>query len=271
MEVVETVRRGYAMELAADAVGTFDRVVAVGGDGTLNEVVSGLMAGDRRGTDLPELGFVPSGTANAAARAFGLTSDPVSAAEQLPRSRSRPVDVGIVRHEKGERPFLLWCGAGYDAVVIAALNESRLGLMGLTGLVANAPGVLRAVARYPAPTIRVEAEGRGRVEANSVVLANVGDIAFGASFAEEADPFDGMLDLVAASVPSKAALLGSALSLLGPGLSRHARARHATVTSVAMRSDGTVPFHLDGEPVGTLPLEARLEPGAIRLLLTHAR
>lgn len=268
VEVVETTRRGAATEFAADHASEVDRIVAVGGDGTLNEVVCGLMSTGLEAHDLPELGFLPSGTVNAAVRAFGLSSDPADAGRSFPSAVSRPVDVGIVSHAGGERAFLLWFGAGYDAVVIRTLNETRTGLMGLSGLLRNAPRVASALARYGAPGIDAEVDGAPFGDWSSFVVANVKEIAFGGVLADEADPFDGQLDVVGIPHTGAPGMVRLAVRMLTSGLSGAKGVRHQTATRVELRSEGEVPFHLDGEPVGTLPAVATLRSGAVRLLKT---
>jgi len=268
VEVVETGHRGAAAELAASRAADVDRIIAVGGDGTLNEVLSGLMATGRSAQELPELGFLPAGTANAATRAFGFSSDPDAVASSLHEADSRPVDVGVVSHEGGERPFLLWLGAGFDAVVIDALNTSRTGLMGVSGLLGNSGQVLGALARYAAPQIEMEVDGASFGVASSVILANVREMAFGGIVADAADPFDGQHDVVAVPPGSRLNLVRLGLSMLTSSLTRAKGVRHTLGTRMRLDSSGEVPFQLDGEPVGTLPATVRLERGAVRLLLT---
>ena len=83
LEILETDYRGHAMAAAAQAaVDGADLVVAHGGDGTVNEVVNGLLATGPRNT-LPMLGIVPGGSANVFARSLGLPRDPVDATHQL--------------------------------------------------------------------------------------------------------------------------------------------------------------------------------------------
>ncbi len=268
VDVVETGQRGAAVELAARRSTGVDRMIAVGGDGTLNEVLSGLVSTGRSAQELPELGFLPAGTANAAIRAFGFSADPAAVASSLSEAVSRPVDVGVVTHEGGERPFLLWFGAGFDAVVIDALNTSRTGLMGVSGLLGKSPQVLGALGRYTAPQIEMEVDGASFGSASSVILANVREVAFGGTIAEMADPFDGQLDVVAVPLGSRLNLVRVGLSMMTSSLTRAKGVRHSVGTRVRLDSDGEVPFHLDGEPVGMLPVAVRLERGAVRLLLT---
>jgi diacylglycerol kinase family enzyme len=268
VEVVETRYRGSATESVAERSKDVDRVIAVGGDGTLNEVLGGLLGSGSSGGQLPALGFLPSGTANAAVRAFGFNSDPAAVARALPEVEVRPVDVGVVNFEGGERPFLLWFGAGYDAVVIEALHAARTSLMGVVGLVRRSPAVVSAMVRYSAPAIHVEVAGAALAVASSVMAANVREVAFGGIVAGAADPFDGRLDLVTVPPIAKSEIIGLGLGMLTSGLDRASGVRHGQVTEVTLSSEGRVPFQLDGEPVGTLPVAIRIRPRAVSLLLT---
>ena len=268
VEVVETTHRGAATELAATHASEFDRVIAVGGDGTLNEVVCGLIQTRLEAQDLPELGFLPSGTANAAVRAFGLASDPAVVGKALAQAVAQPGDVGVVSHAGGERAFLLWFGAGYDAVVIRALNETRTGLMGVSGLLGNTPRVVSALASYSAPPVDVQVEGSPFGTWYGVVVANVKDIAFGGVLVKDADPFDGHLDVLGIPQVGVPGLLGLAARTLTSSLTKAKGVRHRPATRVALTSEGEVLFHLDGEPVGTLPAVATLRSGAVRFLRT---
>lgn len=268
VEVVETKARGYASEVVSRRSGEFDRVVAIGGDGTLNEVLTGLVDVGAPADELPALGFLGSGTANAAIQAFGLSGEPMAVARALPGAEARPVDVGIASFGDTERPFLLWFGAGYDAIVIDVLNTERTGLMGIAGLVRKSPSVVRAVHRYSAPEITIRTDDEQERRAASVILANVAEMAFGGTASPAADPFDGRLEVLMVPRSSTAGVAGLFLRMMTSSLDRGRGVGHVPATRVRLEAEGEVPFQLDGEPVGTLPAEVRVRPGAVRLLLT---
>ena len=124
LEVVQTKTRGHATELAQAAVGEFDVVVALGGDGTVNEVVNGLLAdGVREG--LPALGVVPGGSTNVFARALGLPNSPVEATgvllDALASERRRSVGLGLA----AGRWFTFNAGLGLDGHVVRRVNALR--------------------------------------------------------------------------------------------------------------------------------------------------
>jgi diacylglycerol kinase family enzyme len=133
LELVETKARAHAVELATTACADgVDLVVALGGDGTVNEVVNGLMTApaERR----PVLAVVPGGSANVFARALGFPDDPVEATgallAALEDGRRRDISLGSVRYsgasgEAAERWFTFCAGLGLDAEVVRGVEGKR--------------------------------------------------------------------------------------------------------------------------------------------------
>lgn len=125
LDVVETEARGHATSLARQAaIDGLDVVVALGGDGTVNEVVNGLLADGPMG-GLPALAVVPGGNANVFARALGLPSSPVEATSQLLEAlrtdRRRSVGLG----KADDRWFTFCAGLGLDAQVVRRVEHRR--------------------------------------------------------------------------------------------------------------------------------------------------
>jgi diacylglycerol kinase family enzyme len=125
LEVAATRRRGHAVDLARrGAKDGVDLVVALGGDGTVNEVVNGLMAGGP-GFDVPALGIVPGGSTNVLARALGIPRDPVEATglllEAVRAGRTRRIGLGRM----DERWFTFCAGFGLDAEVVRRVERAR--------------------------------------------------------------------------------------------------------------------------------------------------
>src|SRR6478609_6045313 len=128
LRIVQTQARGHAMELAAHAATEgLDIVIALGGDGTVNEVVNGLL-GDMSRPDplaVPALGIVPGGNANVMSRSLGIPVDPVEATGALmaavAQNRTRQVGLG----RANGRWFTFAAGLGLDAEVVAAVERAR--------------------------------------------------------------------------------------------------------------------------------------------------
>jgi diacylglycerol kinase family enzyme len=125
LDLVETKARAHAVELAAAATQDgYDVVVALGGDGTVNEVVNGLLAAGP-GPQVPALAVVPGGNANVFARALGLPADPVEATGHLlgalREERRRPLSLG----RADDRWFTFCAGLGLDAEVVRGVEQRR--------------------------------------------------------------------------------------------------------------------------------------------------
>jgi diacylglycerol kinase family enzyme len=139
LDVVETTHRGHGRELGAEAAREgIDLVVSVGGDGTVNEVVNGLLA-DGPGPHLPMLAVVPGGSTNVFSRALGRSRDPVEATAEILESvragRTRLVSLGTASASgtadapadtwTPPRWFVFAAGLGFDAEVIARVEAQR--------------------------------------------------------------------------------------------------------------------------------------------------
>ena len=119
VQVVETSERGHATKFARDAVERgLDAVIAFGGDGTLNEVATGLAG------STTALGVLPGGSTNVFARSIGLANDPLVAITQLAAGLDAgaltPISLGIAN----DRYFTFHCGIGYDAAVVRAVERT---------------------------------------------------------------------------------------------------------------------------------------------------
>ncbi len=129
LELAETANRGHAAALACRAMrnGT-DAVVAFGGDGTVNEVVNGLLT-DGVHDKVPALGVVPAGSTNVFARALGLPDTPLEATgvvlEALRTGSRRPVSIGCVNSGADDRWFVFAAGMGFDAAIVEGVEKHR--------------------------------------------------------------------------------------------------------------------------------------------------
>jgi diacylglycerol kinase family enzyme len=125
LEIVPTNNRGHAAALACRAMrDEMDAVVALGGDGTINEVVNGLLT-DGVHDRIPALGVIPGGATNVFARALGLPNDPVESTwmllDALRAGTRRPVSLG----QADDRWFIFAAGVGFDAAIIARVDRMR--------------------------------------------------------------------------------------------------------------------------------------------------
>ena len=164
----ETGGPGEAKALARAArPGDGDLLVAAGGDGTVNEIVNGLVAAPAP-APLP-LAILPLGTSNVLAREIGLGGDPAAAALAIARGPARPVCLGRIHQpHAGPRHFLVMAGVGFDARVVAAVGPAAKRRLGRAAYVLEA---VRQARNFPRLAYRVVVDGVAH-EAGSVVVAN---------------------------------------------------------------------------------------------------
>ena len=259
-ELRVTRRAGEAESLASDAVRAgHDRVVAVGGDGTVQEVVNGLLAGPGA-----ELGIVPVGTGNDLARSLGLPAEPASAWKVAIGRHARPVDAAQARNGAGqERWFASAGGIGFDAQVAAAMVRRRGWQAGKAGYVLTTLAELRRFVNRPV-TITLD----GETFSQSVLFVAIANGAYyggGMRIAPDARADDGHLDLcVVGDILRLTALrempnLYRGLHVRNPAVSTHT-ARH-----IEIDGDAATWVHLDGEPFGSLPLTVMVQPAALEV------
>ena len=174
LDVVETQARGHATSLARQAVvDGLDVVVALGGDGTVNEVVNGLLTDGPAG-GLPALAVVPGGNANVFARALDMPAAPVDATSQLldalREGRRRTIGLGQV----DERWFTFCAGLGLDAEVVRRVEHKRAdGRKATPGLYVR-QGFQQFLlhSRRSRPAITVHADGREPEQIGLALVCN---------------------------------------------------------------------------------------------------
>ena len=130
LTVVHTDHRGHAIEIGRDAARDgVDVLIVHGGDGTVNEVVNGILGEAGVGGPAPAVGVVPGGSANVFARALGISPDPIVATNQLVdllsdyRKRKSWRRIGLM--DCGERWAVFTAGMGVDGEVVAAVEAQR--------------------------------------------------------------------------------------------------------------------------------------------------
>ena len=129
LEVADTTHRTHATDLGRQArLDGLDVVLVLGGDGTVNEVVNGLLA-DGPGHDVPALGTIPGGSANVFSRSVGIPEDPIEATglliEAIEHKRSRTIGLGQAAYDGRRRWFLCNAGLGVDAEIIEEMEKQR--------------------------------------------------------------------------------------------------------------------------------------------------
>ncbi len=255
--VVVTQGRGDAERAARTAASDgYHAVLAAGGDGTVNEVVNGLLAA---GGALP-LGLVPLGTQNVLASELGLPADPDATLALLRNGRTRRIDVGLA----GGRHFVLMAGFGFDAQVVGEVLHPVKALLGPAAYAFAAAGTL---AKYRSTHIRLRLDGEEvRSEAFLVVVANAASYAYRQiKLAPFAALDDGWLD-VCVFERARGDRVGFASQMMAVLARRHLRdprVRYYRGKHLVLDSEPPIQGQLDGDTFGGTPIEISLLPSAL--------
>ena len=262
LETWTTTGPGAAQELARRAAEAgYDVVLSVGGDGTANEVASGLLG------STTAMGVVPAGSGNGLARTLRIPIDADRALRELAGAVTRLMDVG----RANGRPFLNVAGAGFDAAVGKAFHESAL-RGGRRGLLSYARLALTMSWAYRRGGFALEA-GEHRFEGQAWLVAFVNGRQYGgaAIIAPGARFDDGLLDVVVIEDATPLELLVAAPRLYLGGLASFRRYRHLPASRAVLTAAQPFPHHRDGEPAEAVTrLEVSVEPRALRVLVPKA-
>jgi diacylglycerol kinase (ATP) len=260
----------HASEIAARAADQgYQTVVALGGDGTVHEVVNGLMRcpPERR----PRLGIVPLGSGNDFAHAVGIQSNPQDAIGRVFAGQPRLVDVAVIRDGAGRSEY--WnnsCGMGFDA----AINIRSRKIKRLNGFLMYLTATLQSIAlNFEAPRLKVQYDG-GTLD-QPIMLLTVGNgTREGGGFVTTPDAKvdDGVVDFIYVHQVSQFRML-QLLPLVMKGT--HLKERDvssARTTRLVIDSDRALPIHIDGELFAPYEADVRhveieVVPGAVSVLV----
>ena len=253
---VPTERPGHATLLAREAAEAgADRIAVMGGDGSIAEVVHGLVGSDTT------LAVIPAGTGNDFARSLGIPRGDFDAALDLAlHGRARAIDVGRER----DRHFVTVAGIGFPAIVADGANRVRW----LHGSPAFFFAVYKALHRLRAIPLRIRLDDRTiEKECVAVMIQNTPWTGGGLHMAPDALVDDGALDVVVVERIGRLDLMVN--------FPKAYRGRHFDHPSFSVHRSRTVaidapeplPKMFDGDLRGTTPLEADVLPGALRVVV----
>jgi len=258
-DVAETRAPGEGIGYAERAARDYDAVIAAGGDGTVHEVVNGLM----RAGGGAALGILPLGSGND----FAKMLSPGDAIERLVRGTARLMDVGRMSSDGAARWFANGMDIGFGAH--AARNLCRVPAV-LTGLGAYIGALVITLLRYPRLEVRLQIDDEPPFKQGTTMTAVMNGRAFGGSFhvCPGARADDGLLDLLIAQRVGRLEILGLVPKIMRGTHVNDPRLRLARARRVLIESDDPLLVEADGEIVfeDARRLEIEVRPGALRVL-----
>lgn len=254
--VWSTTYSGEATFLAKKAIEEgFKNIIAVGGDGTLLEVVTGIVGCDCN------VGVIPAGTGNDFVRSIGIDADPEKAARVILDGNVRNVDIGSTVNNDY---FVNVAGAGFDTEVIRYTEKFKSSFKGQTAYVL---GILSALLYYRGKNMRITMDGK-TIERKMflIAVANGMTYAGGMKVAPKATPFDGYFDVT---------LFENIANIKVPFLlpffikGKHEKIKYISTyrckeISIDV-SDASEPINMDGEIIGSTPMTFKVLDGALNM------
>jgi YegS/Rv2252/BmrU family lipid kinase len=244
VDLVTTNRPGHAIELARQAADDgYDLVVAAGGDGTISDVVNGVMRGSKA---IAKLGIIPIGSGNDLAWSLKISTDVATAVHQLFKGQPRTIDLARIEDDQGRfRIVDNNIGIGFDAiVVIATENITRI-----HGFLMYLTAVLRTIATYSQmPKITAFFDDEKVEQTIMMISFGVGPRGGGGFLlTPDAKQHDDLVDTLTANKMGRLSMIGLLLKVFNGS---HVHSRRVTMRQnkqIRVRADRPLPIHTDGE------------------------
>ena len=253
-EVRFTEHSGHAVELTrkcvADAV---DIVVAVGGDGTVNEVARSLVHTDTA------LGIIPCGSGNGLARHLRIPMDVSKAIDLINRCNIEALDYGVIN----DLPFFCTCGMGFDAFI-----SLKFAAAGRRGPITYAENVLREGLKYQPETYEVEdATGAKKYKAFLIACANASQYGNNAYIAPNATMTDGLMDVVIMEPFTAFDAPQISIDMFNRTLDQNSKIKAFKAERIHIHRSKPGAIHYDGDPIMTgCDIDVHIERRGIKII-----
>ncbi|WP_440431507.1 YegS/Rv2252/BmrU family lipid kinase [Prevotella sp.] len=254
-EIAVTQYAGHASEIAAKAKDDgVDVVVAVGGDGTVNEVARAIVHSSTA------LGIIPCGSGNGLARHLLLPLNVRKAIEVINRCEIRQLDYGIIN----DYPFFCTCGMGFDAFVSMKFAEA-----GKRGPITYVENVLREGLKYKPETYTIEDEsGTLQYKAFLISCANASQYGNNAYIAPQASMSDGLMDVIIMEPFDVFEAPQISIEMFSKTLDKNSKIKTFRTRHLHIRRDKPGVIHYDGDPVMTgADIDVELKPKGINIIV----
>lgn len=234
--IVETQYRGHASEISESAKNNgVDIVVAVGGDGTVNEVARSIVNSNTA------LGIIPCGSGNGLARHLMIPMDIHKAVEVINKHMIHNLDYGIING----RPFFCTCGMGFDAFISMKFAES-----GKRGPVTYLENILREGLKYKPEVYEIEDEnGKRSYRAFLVSCANASQYGNNAYIAPQASMSDGLLDVIIMEPFDMLDAPQISIDMFNKTLDRNSKIKTFRTRKIHIHRQKPGYIHYDGDPI----------------------
>lgn len=253
--IAETLRAGHASELARQAVADgVDIVVAVGGDGTVNEVARALVETNTA------LAIIPCGSGNGLARHLMLPMNAKGALEVLNKCEIHDLDYGLINC----MPFFCTCGMGFDAFI-----SMKFALAGKRGPITYVENVLKEGLKYKPESYEVEDEtGTNNYNAFLISVANASQYGNDAYIAPQASMRDGLMDVIIMEPFDMLEAAQVSIDMFNKTLDKNSKIKTFRSKHIVIHRKEPGVIHYDGDPImADADLDIQIKEKGIRVVV----
>ncbi|HOU02246.1 MAG TPA: diacylglycerol kinase family lipid kinase [Bacteroidales bacterium] len=265
-----TEKKLQAIEFARDAIGDgFRKIIAVGGDGTLNEVINGIFSQEYcPGKDI-SVGMIPVGTGNDWGRMFGIPLVYEAAVDVIKQNKLLLHDIGVLTYHNGseqnKRYFINIAGLGFEALVVRKTNRQKdRGRSNQTIYFFN---LLTSLIAYKKTNVALEIDGRQY--SAKIFSINVGNGRYcggGMRQTPEALPDDGLLDITVIREMGRIEIIKNLKILYDGTILSHPKVDGYRSKNLKVTSEAILYAEADGESLGHTPVEFSIIPAAVNVV-----
>jgi YegS/Rv2252/BmrU family lipid kinase len=265
-----TERKGQAIDITMEGISAgFRKLITVGGDGTLNEVVNGVFSGNSLNTSDISLALIPVGTGNDWGRMFGIPLDYEEAIRIIVENKQMMHDAGLVSFfigsEKYNRHFINIAGLGFESVVVRRTNTQKD--KGHGGKLIYFYSLLMSLLSYRNTKADIVIDGE-KISADIFSL-NVGNGRYcggGMRQTPGALPNDGLLDVTIINGIGKFEIIRNLKILYDGTILSHPKIDGYKCKNIRVSSESVIYVEADGESLGHTPAEFSIIPSAINII-----
>ena len=257
--IVKTEYAGHATQIAANAVTEkVDVVVAIGGDGTINEIARSLVHTDTA------LGIIPCGSGNGLARHLRIPMEPKAAIDILNRGCELCIDYGKINNI----PFFCTCGVGFDAFISLKFADS-----GKRGLLTYLENTLHESLTYQPETYEIEnEEGTMKYKAWLIACGNASQYGNDAYIAPQASLTDGLMDVTIMEPFTVLDVPSLSFQLFNKTIDQNSRVKTMRAKKIKIHRVNDGVMHFDGDPLmAGKELEVEIVPAGLRVIASEKK
>jgi YegS/Rv2252/BmrU family lipid kinase len=267
----ETNCAGDAIQVVKQAITDgYRKFCVAGGDGTLNEVATGILGQTSVNSTEMSIGVIPVGTGNDWRRTYGISNDVDAAVATISKGKTQLQDAGKIEYHKNEETRYSWfvniAGCGFDAQVTFAANRAKEN--GHSGVLTYIGKLISTLYVYKEPEVKIWLDDRAfEVELFSILAGICKFAGNNMKLVPDAIPNDGLFDITLASKISKLKVIANLPKLFNGDFVKLKEVQQFRCSKVRIESHPTIHLQADGESICETPIQFEIIPNAIRIVV----